>query len=152
MKYCKKCILPDTRPNINFNEDGVCDACCSSEKKLNIDWREREINFNEIVKKVKSLNKPYDCVIPVSGGKDSTWQTIKALEYGLNPLCVTWKSPARNKLGQKNLDNLIHLGVNHIDFSINEIIERFNLMIHKDIFSFKILGEKCINTLFIDHI
>ena len=124
MKYCKKCILPDTRPNINFNEDGICDACCSSEQKINIDWPKRESQFNEIVKNVKSLNKPYDCVIPVSGGKDSTWQTLKALEYGLNPLCVTWKSPARNELGQRNLDNLINLGVNHIDFSINEIVEK----------------------------
>ena len=66
----------------------------------------------------------YDCIIPVSGGKDSTWQVITALDYGLKPLCVTWKTPARNTLGAKNLQNLVNLGVDHIDFSINPKVER----------------------------
>ena len=63
-------------------------------------------------------------MIPVSGGKDSTWQVIIAKKFGLKPLCVTWKSPARNKLGQQNLNNLINLGVDHIDYSIDVNIER----------------------------
>ena len=125
MKYCKSCVLPNTRPNINFNQNGICDPCASTKEKISIDWKERESQFILIVNEIKSKNKSYDCVIPVSGGKDSTWQTIKALEYGLNPLCVTWKSPARNNLGQENLENLISLGVNHIDFSINTKIEQY---------------------------
>ena len=61
----------------------------------------------------------------MSGGKDSTWQVIKALSFNLKPLCITWKSPARNKVGQKNLDNLKKLGVDHIDFTINPKVEKY---------------------------
>ena len=57
----------------------------------------------------------YDCLMPVSGGKDSTWQIVKCLELGLKPLAVTWKTPARTAIGQRNLDNLVALGVDHID-------------------------------------
>ena len=74
---------------------------------------------------LKKKNKTYDCVIPVSGGKDSTWQVLTALKYGLRPICVTWKTPARNKIGSYNLKNLISLGVEHIDFSINEKVEKY---------------------------
>jgi N-acetyl sugar amidotransferase len=63
-------------------------------------------------------------VIPVSGGKDSTWQVITALRWGLRPLAVTWKSPARNRLGEANLQNLIRLGVDQIDFTINPGVEK----------------------------
>ena len=75
--------------------------------------------FRKLVKNIKNKNKKYDCIIPVSGGKDSTWQVVVALEHGLHPLCVTWKTPARNSLGFKNLENLVKLGVDHIDFTIN---------------------------------
>jgi len=125
MQYCKKCILPDTRPNLILMEDGMCNACHNwIEKKEAIDWGERERSFKELTSDIKKQTATWDCVIPVSGGKDSTWQVIKALEYGLKPLCVTWRTPARSALGQKNLDNLIHLGVDHIDFSINPHLEK----------------------------
>lgn len=125
MIYCKKCILPNTRPNLEIMKDGVCNACHSwINKKEDINWQERQKQFLEVVDRIKKTNSKWDCVIPVSGGKDSTWQVIKALEYGLRPLCVTWRTPARNLLGQKNLDNLINLGVDHIDFSINPKVEK----------------------------
>ena len=81
-----------------------------------IKWSSRLAEFKNLVNKIKKKKRVYDCVIPVSGGKDSTWQVIVAKKYGLKPLCVTWRSPARNSLGQKNLNNLIKLGVDHIDF------------------------------------
>lgn len=125
MQYCKKCVLPDTRPNLKIMADGVCNACHSwQEKKHAIDWTAREKDLQALIATVKSRKADWDCVIPVSGGKDSTWQVIRALEYGLKPLCVTWRTPARNALGQKNLDNLIAQGVDHIDFSINPAIEK----------------------------
>ena len=125
INYCSKCVLPDTRPQINFNYKLlICDACLNTTKKKEINWLKRKKNFEELIKKVKKKKKSYDCVIPVSGGKDSTWQVIVALKYGLNPLCVTWKTPARNTIGYDNLQNLINLGVNHIDFSINPKIEK----------------------------
>ena len=117
--------MPNTRPQINFNyETLICDACNNAEIKKKIDWPLRKKLFNELVNNVKQQNKQYDCIIPVSGGKDSTWQVVVALEYGLHPLCVTWKTPARNSIGAENLQNLIKLGVDHIDFSINPKTEK----------------------------
>jgi len=123
MRYCRICVLPHTRPNLYFDKEGNCN-CATAEKKANIDWISREAQLCELVEATRAKDSVYDCVIPVSGGKDSTWQVITALEYGLKPLCVTWKTPARNKLGAKNLQNLINLGVDHIDFSINPKSER----------------------------
>ncbi|MBT5949712.1 MAG: N-acetyl sugar amidotransferase [Betaproteobacteria bacterium] len=123
MNYCKTCVLPDSRPNISFDNFGNCN-CANQATKRGVDWVSRERMFKSLVSEVRALGATYDCVIPVSGGKDSTWQTIKALDYGLNPLCVTWRTPARNELGEANLRNLISLGVNHIDFSVNPNVEK----------------------------
>ena len=123
IKYCSKCILPNTRPYLEFDANGKCN-CAEGSGKANIDWTSRYESLVALAKSVKSLKRPYDCVIPVSGGKDSTWQVVTALELGLTPLCVTWRSPARNRLGQKNLDNLISLGVTHFDVSINPVTEQ----------------------------
>lgn len=124
MKYCKRCILPDTRPNLLIGDDGVCNACKQTSEKPKIDWEKREGAWKKLVEETKKRSRGWDCVIPVSGGKDSTWQVVKALESGLKPLCVTWRTPARSELGQKNLDNIIQLGVDHIDFSINPEVEK----------------------------
>ena len=124
LSYCKSCILPNTRPNLLIDEDGNCNGCKGTDIKQIIDWDNRKKHFEKLINEVKKKDHQYDCLIPVSGGKDSTWQVIKALDYGLNPLCVTWKTPARNQLGTDNLLNLVQLGVNHIDFSINPKVER----------------------------
>ena len=123
MKYCKRCVLPDTRPNLVIESDGVCNACHSHETKPAIDWALRGAQFAAVVGHAKSKGRGYDCLVPVSGGKDSTWQIVKCLEHDLNPLAVTWKTPARTGIGQKNLDNLIKLGVDHIDYQINPKVE-----------------------------
>ena len=124
MRYCKNCLLPDTRPNLDFDNGGVCSACKNFDVKDSINWEKRELEFDKVVSNAKSKSKGYDCLIPVSGGKDSTWQTVKCLEKGLNPLCVTWRTPARTQIGQKNLDNLIKLGVDHIDYQISPSVEK----------------------------
>lgn len=124
MRYCNECLLPDSRPNLTIGNDGICNASTGREKR-NIDWESRLRQFKNLCKTVRKKSKSqYDCVIPVSGGKDSTWQVIKALEFDLKPLCVTWRSPARTPLGQRNLDNLIGLGVDHLDFSISPMVEK----------------------------
>jgi len=125
MNYCHYCVLPNTRPNLVIDESGRCNACQSSNQKVSqINWQERQSHFQQLVDTIKQKAQEWDCVIPVSGGKDSTWQVIKALEYGLKPLCGPWRTPARNAIGQKNLDNLIQLGVDHIDFTINPDVEK----------------------------
>lgn len=116
-------MLPDTRPNLVIQEDGKCN-CAIGHQKIGVDWEHREREFRALCEHLTSKESTYDCVIPVSGGKDSTWQVLKAIEYGLKPLCVTWRSPARTDLGQQNLDNLVSLGVDHFDLTINPLVEK----------------------------
>ena len=123
MQWCRSCVLPDSRPNLTINSDGVCSACETFRGRAEIDWQQRERAFETIVDNAKLSGSEYDCLVPVSGGKDSTWQVVKCLEYGLKPLAVSWRPPARTSIGQKNLNNLKTLGVDHIDFSINPEIE-----------------------------
>jgi tRNA(Ile)-lysidine synthase TilS/MesJ len=88
-----------------------------------VDWDKRKKEFEELVRDAKSRKKGYDCMIPVSGGKDSTWQVVRCLEYGLKPLAFTQKVPLRTKLGQQNLDNLVALGVDHIEYQVSPKVE-----------------------------
>lgn len=127
MNYCKRCIIPDTRPNVTLDSDGICNACRSFESRSTIDWSARKVLFEGVVENAKSKGRGYDCLIPVSGGKDSHWQVIKCLEYGMKPLCVTWKTPVRTEIGRRNLENLIRLGVDHIDFQVSPATERIFL-------------------------
>lgn len=119
MRWCRLCILPDTRPNLSIGNDGICNACHNHGEKTSIAWSTREAAFSGLVDEIRARARGYDCVIPVSGGKDSTWQVVKCLEYGLRPLAVTWRPPGRTVIGQENLDNLRRLGVDHLDYSIN---------------------------------
>lgn len=121
--WCSSCVLPDSRPNLRIEKDGRCNACHSHASKPAIDWNARKAAFEDVVAHARSAGKRYDCVIPVSGGKDSTWQTVVCLEHGLRPLAVTWRPPGRTAVGQRNLDNLVSLGVDHIDYQINPRVE-----------------------------
>jgi len=119
MKYCKKCVLPTSRPGIVLDKDGICAGCIGfKEKKEEINWKERGIEFNKILDKFRGKGD-YDCLIPVSGGKDSTWQVYSMLQKGMKPLAITIRCQNRTPLGRRNLDNLINLGVDHIDFTVN---------------------------------
>lgn len=124
MRYCRRCIIPDTRPNIALDAEGICNACRAHDTRPSIDWAAREQAFRAVVRNAKSRSKGYDCIIPVSGGKDSTWQVVTCLQYGLHPLAVTWKAPARTEIGARNLANLVSLGVDHIDYQVNPKVER----------------------------
>ena len=108
MLWCKNCVLPNTRPNLKINSSGICNACINHKSKKIINWEERANKFKKICNEAKERSKGYDCLIPVSGGKDSTWQTIKLIEMGLKPLAITWKPPGRTSIGQDNLNNLIY--------------------------------------------
>lgn len=124
MKYCRRCVLPTTRPNLTLNAEGICNACTAHSSRREIDWVQRERAFREVVRHARERSRGYDCVVPVSGGKDSTWQVVQCLSYGLHPLAVTWKPPSRTAIGARNLANLIDLGVDHIDYQINPKVER----------------------------
>lgn len=125
MRYCSHCILPETRPGVEIGADGTCSACrYHAEARREVDWAARRREFERLVDGARAQGGRWDCVIPVSGGKDSTWQTVTCLEHGLHPLAVTWRTPARTELGRRNLENLIELGVDHVDFSVNPQVER----------------------------
>ncbi len=129
MKYCKKCLQPDTRPGIVFDENQVCYACNYEQEKMGIDWMEREAELREIVETAKSTAKSkgvsYDCVIGVSGGKDSTFQAVYAKEkLGLNPLLVNGAPDQITEVGRKNLDNLSHLGFDLVSIRPNPQVAR----------------------------
>jgi len=81
-------------------------------------------NFRDLAQGAIALGRRYDCLIPVSGGKDSTWQVVTCLEHGLNPLAFSWKPPGRTTIGALNLANLISLGVDHLDLTIDPRVER----------------------------
>lgn len=123
MKYCKKCLQPDTRPNIKFNNEQVCYACLYEDLKKEINWEEREQELKNISEWAKSKNAPYDCVIGVSGGKDSTFQTFYAKEkLGLRPLLVNSAPDGITEVGRKNFENLISKGFDCISLRPNPII------------------------------
>jgi len=104
--------------------EGICSACRSHERRASVDWAQREHEFAQVVAGAKRRSHGYDCLIPVSGGKDSYWQVVTCREWGLNPLAVTWRDPARLEIGRINLENLVHVGVDHIDYTINPEVER----------------------------
>lgn len=123
IRYCTKCVFPETKPDLAFNEEGVCSACqAAEEKNKGIDWQHREKEFYEIVNhyKIPDGQLGYDCIIPVSGGKDSTYQAYFMKEVcKLNPLCVCFETTYVTELGQRNLDNLSKMGMDVIHFKKN---------------------------------
>jgi N-acetyl sugar amidotransferase len=122
MKICASCVMPSTKPDLHFDENGVCDACRSQiTKDTEIDWKKREQEFIELVKENKT-HPDYDCVVGVSGGKDSTYQVIKILELGLNPLCIVFEPTIPTEIGIKNLNNLNSLGIDLIHIKRNPIV------------------------------
>lgn len=115
MKYCKKCLQPDTRPGILFDKEQVCYACRYEESRQTIDWARRENELMEIANEAKDTAKKrglsYNCVIGVSGGKDSTFQAVYAKEkLGLHPLLVNSAPDEITETGRKNIENLNRLG------------------------------------------
>ncbi|MEK7124181.1 MAG: N-acetyl sugar amidotransferase [Patescibacteria group bacterium] len=114
MKYCKKCVQPDTRPNVVFNRDGVCLACSLAKKHNKIDWSARRRELEKIAEYSKKNNvSKYDCIVGVSGGKDSTRQSLYVRdELGLKPLLVSCNYPPEQltERGAHNLSNLVSLG------------------------------------------
>jgi len=89
LKRCTRCIIPETHETIIFDEEGICNICRQQEfKKKSIDWRTKKKELDGIINEYKG-KYDYDCIIPFSGGKDSTWTLYYLVkEYGLRPLVV----------------------------------------------------------------
>lgn len=120
LTYCKKCLMPDTKPDLFLDNEGICNACRSYENRAEVDWTKRYDELQEILSKYKNKDGTnWDCIVPVSGGKDSTYQVVKMLQLGLNPLCVTSTTCDLSDIGRKNIENIKNLGVDYVEMSPN---------------------------------
>ena len=125
IKYCTTCLLPSTKPDLRFDDNGVCSACLAFRNRTEIDWEVRKKEFDLIISKFRSRSSTkWDCIIPVSGGKDSTAQVLKILEVGLNPLCVNATTCDLSTIGRNNIENIKNLGVDYVEFSPNPRIRK----------------------------
>lgn len=110
MKYCKKCVMPDSRPGISFDAEGNCSACRTYELKKSIDWDSRYEELKAICDKYRGMNGHggYDCAIAVSGGKDSHYQVhIIKEKMGMNPILFSVEDNFKmTEAGKSNLRNI----------------------------------------------
>ncbi len=114
MKYCTLCLQPDTRPNTYFTSSGICPACSYFEHLHSVDWLERYEILKDLIDSFpKNKKQHFDCIIGVSGGKDSTRQALWVRDkLGLKPLLVSLSYPPEQltERGVDNVSNLINLG------------------------------------------
>ena len=136
MRICNRCIQPDTRPGIYFDDQGVCGACLWEEKKKEINWKSREKELQDIAKWAKKTTKSnYDCVIGVSGGKDSTKQALTARDLlGLRCLLVNSEPEGITEIGRYNIENLKQLGFDVISLRPNPKVMR--LLVKRDFYKY----------------
>lgn len=141
LQYCVRCCLPETQEGIRFDEMGVCPACRASEEKIHIDWTARQRQLRTLFEHHKQrAGSNYDCIVPISGGKDSTFQLhVLTQVYGMKPLAVTFSHNWYSKTGLYNLYNsLERFGVDHIMFTPNRQV--VNKLARK---SLSMIGDSC---------
>ncbi len=119
LRFCVRCVMPDTKPDLEIDAQGVCSACRAFESRTHVDWNMRARELEAILERYRSDGAHWDCIVPVSGGKDSTYQVISMLNLGMNPLCVTSTTCDLSAIGRENIENLKQLGVDHMEFSPN---------------------------------
>jgi N-acetyl sugar amidotransferase len=133
--FCSKCVMSNQRPTsavefkhtkdskkttMNFDEEGVCDACRTAEIKDNIDWGIREEELIKLLDKHRKNDGSYDCLVPGSGGKDSAYQAhVLKYKYNMNPLTVTWPPILYTDYGLQNWKNWLDSGFDNISFYRN---------------------------------
>jgi N-acetyl sugar amidotransferase len=120
MQYCIKCTYPIVAVNLSVSDEGVCSGCIVHNDKPELNWEEREQKFSDLLNKYKNKDgSNYDCIIPVSGGKDSTFQVWYVKEkLKLNPLLVTYYTHNYTDTGEHNLKNLSRtFSVDHYVFT-----------------------------------
>lgn len=120
--YCRRCVMPSTKPDLHLDEQEICNACRSYERRQEIDWNARKIELLTILDDYRNKDGTnWDCIIPVSGGKDSTYQVVQMLQLGMNPLCVTATTCDLTIIGRKNIENIKKLGVDYLEMSPNPL-------------------------------
>jgi N-acetyl sugar amidotransferase len=141
VKYCKKCTMSNQRPSssiefknkpgdvkraINFDHEGVCEACRYAEKKKNISWQDRELQLRELCDRFRRNDGRYDVVVPGSGGKDSVMAAhLLKYKYGMNPILVTWPPALYTKIGYQNFQAWLNSGFANYTYQQNRKLHRF---------------------------
>lgn len=141
LNYCTRCCMPESSERIGFDEMGICHACRSSEQKMRINWAERQKKLGAILDEAKAKSGAnYDCVIPISGGKDSAFQLhILVKVFGMTPLAVTFSHNWFTETGKYNLANILDkLGVDHMMYTPNRGL--VNKLARK---SLPMIGDSC---------
>lgn len=123
IRYCTRCVMPSSKPDLFIDAEGVCSGCRHYERRQDVDWGERK---QELLAVLDRYRNPagYDCIIPVSGGKDSHYQVLTMLELGMTPLCVTATTDHLTDIGRRNIENLKSLGVDYVEVSPNPNVRR----------------------------
>lgn len=114
--------MPHTKPDLHIDEKGVCNACRAYEQRREVDWDRRRAELLTVLEPYRRGGSNWDCIVPVSGGKDSTYQVIRMLQLGLNPLCVTSTTCDLADIGRKNIENIKKLGVDYVEFTPNPLV------------------------------
>ena len=118
--WCKNCLNMSTRPRINFDNKGWCNACQWMEEKKELDWSLREKELVSLLDKYRKNDGSYDCLVPGSGGKDSAYQAhVLKYKYGMNPLTITWPPILYTTYGYENWKNWVDSGFDNISFNRN---------------------------------
>ena len=125
LRYCRRCVMPETKPDLILDADGICNGCRAFENRAEVDWSRRKHELVNILNRYRSNDRSnYDCIVPVSGGKDSHFQLITMLELGMNPLCVTATTDKLSAIGRRNIENMKRLGVDYVEVTTNPVVRR----------------------------
>jgi len=141
VKFCRRCVISNQRPSstvefrnakgvkketIAFDDEGVCAACRYAEmKERDIDWADRERQLIALCDQYRSKTGHYDCVVPGSGGKDSTFTAhVLKYKYGMHPLTVTWAPHIYTDIGFRNFQRWIGSGLDNVLFTPNGKLHR----------------------------
>lgn len=148
VKFCKRCVISNQRPRIRFDEEGICSACRFAEKKkYHINWQEREKQLRDLLDRYHRKDGYWDVVVPASGGKDSIYVAhLLKYKYNMKPLTVTWAPHIYTDIGWRNLQRMIHSGLDNIlgtpDGKIHRLLTKLSLEKLGDVFQPFIYGQK----------
>lgn len=140
VKYCKKCVMPSSSAiSVEFDKNGICSGCNIASTKYEVNWDRRGKQLGKLLKQYENIDgSNYDCIIPVSGGKDSYFQVhiVKNI-YKMNPLLVTYNANNWTKTGYENLHNMREaFGCDHVFFTPSvDLLKRMNRI------GFKMMGD-----------
>ena len=123
LTYCKSCVMPDTKPDLRLDEQGICNYCKDYDvlkNKLVVEGELAKKLLEQKCNEIKSAGngKQYDCILGLSGGVDSSYLAYVAKQNGLRPLCIHFDNGWNSEMAVKNIENI----VNKLSFDLNTYV------------------------------